>query len=95
MSNSIRPPTTSPWGAVEMATHRGSGIWFVSTSSHGGFYVPPEMLGKMPQRYVERSFRDLGRLGWFEEDQDAVKVVASFPHLFSRAEVEQALRWID
>lgn len=57
----------SPWGAIQRATPIGPDACHVSTSSHGGVWVTPAALARIPAPY--RSTAHSGR-GWFEEDCD-------------------------
>lgn len=88
-------PTTSPWGPVTDATPYGTPgddhcLWFVSTASHGGFYVPPMPLRRIPIEARRATWNGQGVRGWFEEDRDATLIVVFFPEHFSRAQVESA-----
>ena len=61
----------SPWGEIDLATRRLEGVWFVSTSSHGGFWLSED-------RQIE-----YGGGEWHEEDCEAPKVAKFFglkPH---------------
>jgi len=76
----------TPWGqsqVIEKASKAADDILFVSTSSHGGFFVPPERNAKIPEYMREPS-------GWYEEDVDWAVVVTSFPELFPDENVTQA-----
>lgn len=80
----------SPWGWIDSVDHYGEGICFVSTASHGGFYVAPWLANLMAPTVLECAFNDQGRNGWFEEDCDAALVIASFPDRFEPEVVAQA-----
>ena len=82
--------TDTPWGAADHITPIGDGIAYISTSSHGGFYVPPELNGQIPTEWREASWRGLAKTGWYEEDCDAAMVILTFPQWFERADVENA-----
>ena len=56
----------SPWGEIDLATRRLEGVWFVSTSSHGGFWLSED-------RQIE-----YGGGEWHEEDCEAPKVAKFF-----------------
>jgi hypothetical protein len=93
----IRTGHHTPWGPAQdvIPVANGEGIAFVSTASHGGYYVPAAMLAKMPLAARLASFNGQGLVGWFEEDCDWCLVVLSFPDLFSKDNhdaAEQALR---
>jgi hypothetical protein len=62
----------SPWGKVDGHTPFGDlGLYHHSTPSHGGIYVPDEMLARMPAPYRDGN--------WYEEDCEWAKVALSFP----------------
>jgi hypothetical protein len=71
----------TPWGESLYITEYPRGIKFVSTASHGGFFVPGELLPEMPPllRVMGESWNatingdastvDLSTVGrWYEED---------------------------
>lgn len=84
----------SPWGRVERVNVMGD-IFAVSTTSHGGFWVPPEVLDRVPVTHQYATFRQQGLRGWFEEDCDWSWLVFSFPESFTGEEREVALRIVD
>jgi hypothetical protein len=64
------PPTvgsSSPWGAIQYLTPLGPDAVAVSTASHGGIWVTPAALARIPAPL--RTLRHSGA-GWFEEDCD-------------------------
>ncbi|HUV68843.1 MAG TPA: hypothetical protein VMW15_04220 [Terracidiphilus sp.] len=73
----------TPWGPSQECKSCGDGLVFVSTASHGGFYVPPEMLAQMPEYFRRNN-------GWYEEDCEWAMVVISFPSRFSEKETVDA-----
>lgn len=81
---------SSPWGRIQDEEIIAEGIVYVSTASHGGIWVAPELLGR-----VKREMRDYaaywsGSSQWFEEDCAAQCVVVSFPEYFGADQVERA-----
>lgn len=72
----------TPWGPPQTIEGYVPGVFFVSTASHGGFYVSPEAMARAPawlksvKTFVQRS--GSGAPGWFEEDCDAALVVLAF-----------------
>jgi hypothetical protein len=60
-------PTSTPWGHADQITKLADGIWIVSTPGHGGVYVNPRRLWKMP---VFMRSTPYSEGGWFEEDCD-------------------------
>jgi len=73
----------SPWGTIDQCRVVAEGIVFVSTPSHGGFWLSPERLTEI----LEISHELRKRFGeypgcWYEEDCESSKVVFAFPDLF-------------
>lgn len=105
----IKVGDSSPWGPVQEVLRFGlppndSGVAFVSTASHGGFWVSPDACRRMPPSFraivpfTERGVsRGEGSGRWYEEDCDYCLVVLAFPELFTREQVRGAigcgLRW--
>ena len=77
-------PTHTPWGRVDQATKHGDGLWFVSTPSHGGFWLSNERIRDLPVGMRGTSFVDRSNHGrweanaWWEEDCDATKIARIF-----------------
>lgn len=69
--------TSSPWGKVDEQRVLAPGIVQVFTPSHGGIYVAPDLLAKMPIKSTAYS-----QGGWFEEDCDWSLVALAFPEAF-------------
>lgn len=91
-------PKSSPWGRVDLATEIADGIWFVSTTSHGGFLVSDERLAAMPKELRKLGSSDSpfhGTRGAFEEDVEAPAVVVAFPLEFTSGEVARAQGGVD
>ena len=87
---------STPWGQADSAEPRGKmGIFFYSTPSHGGFYVPEPMLRDIPVEWRNASFNGQGKSGWFEEDCDWCMVALTFPALFESGELEAAQATFD
>jgi hypothetical protein len=63
----------SPWGVVDAVTPFKDGVVFVSTPSHGGFWVPQEQQHRLPSAIAPMHGRS-----WFEEDCEAWVVVLAF-----------------
>lgn len=64
------PPTlksASPWGCIDHVTPLGPHAVSVSTSSHGGIWVSPEGLERIPQALRATRYSPGP---WFEEDCD-------------------------
>lgn len=78
----------TPWGIADHVKDIGLGIKRVDTPSHGGYFVPDEMLKKMPPA----THKTFAGKGWYEEDCDWCMVVLSFPELFPAINVGDARR---
>jgi hypothetical protein len=76
-------PKHSPWGAVDHGVRYAEGVFFVSTSSHGGF-----MLEAKHNVLIPAAFRREG--GWYEEDCDAAIPMFFMPLLFKPEQVHEA-----
>ena len=85
----VRPPNLiiegdqvigySPWGKIDEATRCLEGVWFVSTASHGGFWLSEDRISQLPESIKETNFlkSSTGAI-WWEEDCDADKVAEFF-----------------
>ena len=62
-----REGDTSPWGRIDGATPLGPEAVFVTTPSHGGIWVTPDALAKIPEPLRATAYSGDG---WFEEDCD-------------------------
>lgn len=78
------PPKKTPWGEWTLIREIIPGVWRVSTATHGGYWLTPGRLAEMPAVLregidSERPFNMTEvRAGWFEEDDDADRVVLTF-----------------
>lgn len=77
----------TPWGKADQVRHIGRGIKSVCTPSHGGYYVPPAELAKMP----EAARKTHAGPGWYEEDCDWCLVALAFPDLFEEPAIAAAV----
>jgi hypothetical protein len=68
----------TPWGKPDSAYQIASGIWSISTGRHGGLWLAPQWLAKMPPLLRLASFTGDE---WFEEDCAATAVVMAFPEI--------------
>jgi len=77
----------TPWGRAQQITTWADGIQFISTASHGGFYLSPTRYWELvdrkgtPKLFVGNS-EQLGGY-WFEEDCDARQVAEAFPEIMN------------
>lgn len=73
----------TPWGQADHVKPIGvQGILSVSTPSHGGIYLPDELLARMPAK-LRGSNSYSGCKNWFEEDVEWAIPVLAFPGEFS------------
>jgi len=86
----MRKITSSPWGLVQSQDDLGEGVSFVSTASHGGYYVPAEKVAEMPIQLRSMPVFS-GQCEWYEEDQDWCIVALAFPHLYKKEERGQVI----
>lgn len=89
-ARSIAPGSDTPWGTAENVTIFDNGIVAMSTSSHGGFYVPPHLNEQVPAYARAATWQMRGERGWYEEDVDWSWLALTFPHLFTQAERNRA-----
>ena len=85
----------SPWGIVQDEETIADGIVYVSTASHGGIWVSPELLGRVQEAMRDYAAYWSGSSSWFEEDCAAQCVVVSFPEYFPAEQVERAQAIVD
>ena len=82
-------PQHSPWGLVQSERRIADGIAFVSTASHGGFWLNAERLAEFRQMFP--TFRGYSaQPPWFEEDCDYIAVVIAFQDEFQPPDVQRA-----
>lgn len=62
-----REGDASPWGAIDGVTPLGPEAAAVTTASHGGIWVTPAALARIPESLRATAYSDGG---WFEEDCD-------------------------
>ena len=76
----------TPWGNADTIENLGDGIVIVTTSSHGGVYIPGELLMNIPTPFYEgEGYASQRGQGWFEEDCDMSIAIVFFPEHFRRA----------
>lgn len=85
-------PQWSPWGEVQTARDLGNGLHFVATASHGGLYLPQDMVDAMPAAL--RCNRYSGGGQWWEEDVEWALPVVWRPELFPAEYLDPAQRTI-
>lgn len=72
----------TPWGRADSCKNIGLGILSVTTSSHGGYFVPKELLCLVSKEHRDWAKKWSGSEQWYEEDCCWAAVAVSFPHLF-------------
>lgn len=72
----------TPWGNPDGIRAMGRGVLLVSTASHGGIFVPDDLLHAMPAA-LKCNFYGGGN--WFEEDCEWALVCLAYPELFAAA----------
>ncbi len=67
-----------PWGIIQQRHEWAPGVIMVSTAGHGGFWIAPEHLPKLPEvwRTYARQWSHGWGEQWWEEDVAAVAVAA-------------------
>lgn len=91
------PPrgTWTPWDFAQTVRDYGLGIKCYTTASHGGFFVPIELMDRVSawgRKYAERWS---GSQLWFEEDCAWAYVADAFPELFGDEEKAAAIKTIE
>ncbi len=75
-------PTSSPWGKAETTHDVAPGIIFISTASHGGYWLSDDRLAAIPNNWRLARIHPSSDSPWFEEDCDWALVALTFPDLF-------------
>lgn len=91
----ILPGSPTPWGPAETVTQlgdRGAVAVAVTTSSHGGIYLPPALNALVSAEEKTATWNARGLNGWYEEDVDWSVVAYHFPELFTREQKALAMR---
>lgn len=74
----------TPWGLTNDVAVLEHGILRVDTPSHGGYYVPDEVLERIPEAHRAYAARWSGSEHWYEEDCAWAAVALAFPEIFTR-----------
>lgn len=82
-----RPPTDTPWGRAQDVKELADGVWMVSAPSHGGVWLSPDRMAKVPKLLKHAKFAPGP---WFEWDQDILVPVVLFPEAWKPHAVERA-----
>jgi hypothetical protein len=87
--------SNTPWGRADEHRELAPGIVWITTPSHGGYWLSDDRQAQMPEQY--RAVRPFAGKGWYEEDCDWCLVALSFPEHFTDKEQSAAvetLKWI-
>lgn len=84
-----QPNKETPWGQASNTTEKAPGIWFHSTSSHGGIELSPDNQTRLQTLFPTIDIVE--NTQWLEEDEDAYLGVLLCPTAFSSHEVSEAL----
>ena len=81
------PTRHTPWGYADAITalhipFEQKSLFLASTPSHGGVYVPPSLLARLPQEARDFAKTWSGSECWFEEDCCALVCMLAFPRAF-------------
>jgi hypothetical protein len=79
----MRKGQATPWGFADAIDEVGEGIFFASTPSHGGYFVPTSKLSAIPEAHQARALQWSRSRNWYEEDCEWASVATAFPHLFN------------
>lgn len=85
----------TPWGKADDHREIARGIVWLTTPSHGGYWLSDDRQAQMPEPY--RSVRPFAGRGWYEEDCDWCLVALSFPEHFppqAQDSAREMLTWI-
>ena len=83
-------PRHTPWGQSQEQKHIAPGLIWVSTASHGGYYVSDTRWREIETMFP--TFSSYAGHQWLEEDEDWAVAVLVWPSLFSAQEIYNALR---
>lgn len=90
--------SVTPWGAAQYADAiGGAGVVAVSTASHGGLYVPRELLPLVSEEGRAYAQKYTQSEHWYEEDCGWAYVAEAFPEIFTAEQREHArltLEWM-
>lgn len=89
----------TPWGQSDgPVEYLPNGIYFASTPSHGGYFVPKKLLSRIPPEHQAYAVKWSGSPQWYEEDVAYNIIYISFPEYFTAEQIAAAkvtiARWI-
>ena len=91
----------TPWGKSDRVEWNKQGdvaIAYVTTPSHGGWYIPLEHLHRLSEKAKAYALTWSGSEQWYEEDCAWAYVAEAFPEMFTpeeRFNAEKTLNWIE
>lgn len=80
----------SPWGRIQTVRSVSREIEFVSTASHGGYWLGPDQWVELMDEFP--TFDAFAGAPWLEEDCDGTLAILLWPQLFERRQVWSAVR---
>jgi hypothetical protein len=80
----------TPWGPAQTAQDIGRGVIAVTTASHGGLFVPDELLPAISPTGQAEARRWCGSPNWYEEDCCLAYVAVALPELFTGDQLDAA-----
>lgn len=83
----------TPWGVSDVRDNVKDGVVFHSTSSHGGYYLPPALRIVVKSRVPEYETFIRGGV-WWEEDCDAAVLAATLPEVFGAEKSAEAMEYV-
>jgi hypothetical protein len=83
----------TPWGVSQSSEQIAPGVWFVSTSSHGGLFLTGDAKRRVINAFP--TFKPFAGWPWFEEDCDASAVFAVLHEFFDDDQARLAVRMIE
>lgn len=92
----MRKGIETPWGIAYSDETKvyPNGILRVHTASHGGLFVPADLLHRIPEQLQEWAAIWSGSKQWYEEDCCWAAVVVFIPEVFPPDHVDQAHNYL-
>lgn len=85
----------TPWGHSQYGKTLQQGLFFVGTASHGGYYVGPSLVDRIPREQQEWAAKWSGDIHWYEEDCCWAAVALAFPEHFPADAQPRARQLVD
>lgn len=80
----------TPWGLSQESVEIMNGIVRYSTASHGGYFLMKAQNKQVPHYFKAITYMQLGKQGWYEEDEDWAIVAVVFPSCFHKDQLGRA-----